>query len=169
MPKAGLRQQIVGLRFEAPRRESNHCDEKQHVESPRAIANSKDKRAAHQKRDLTRNLRRQAHSRFYTGRDLRGLCGPAQLRDICAAVRERLRSAADTPVYLSLDIDCLDPAFAPGTGTPEPGGLETAQVMTLLQELHDLGEAYIAGGSGVLKTGSTSYAAPSSSASSSSG
>ena len=41
-------------------------------------------------------------------------------------------------VYLSLDIDCLDPAFAPGTGTPEPGGLSTAQVMTLLEELHGL-------------------------------
>jgi agmatinase len=75
---------------------------------------------------------------IYTGRDLRGLDSPAELRDICAAVRERLTSAADTPVYLSLDIDCLDPAFAPGTGTPEPGGLATAQVMTLLEELHDL-------------------------------
>ena len=42
------------------------------------------------------------------------------------------------PVYLSLDIDCLDPAFAPGTGTPEPGGLSTNQVLTLLEELADL-------------------------------
>jgi agmatinase len=41
-------------------------------------------------------------------------------------------------VYLSLDIDCLDPAFAPGTGTPEPGGLSTGQVLTLLEELADL-------------------------------
>ena len=75
---------------------------------------------------------------IYTGRDLRGLESPAQLRDICTAVRERLTSGAHTPVYLSLDIDCLDPAYAPGTGTPEPGGLSTAQVMTLLEELHDL-------------------------------
>jgi agmatinase len=45
---------------------------------------------------------------------------------------------AGIPVYLSLDIDCLDPAFAPGTGTPEPGGLATVQVMTLLEELHGL-------------------------------
>jgi agmatinase len=75
---------------------------------------------------------------IYTGRDLRGLSSPAQLRDICSAVRERLTSSANTPVYLSLDIDCLDPAYGPGTGTPEPGGLTTAQVMTLLEELHDL-------------------------------
>ncbi len=74
---------------------------------------------------------------IYSGRDLRGLESAAQLADICAAVRNRL-AGANTPVYLSLDIDCLDPAFAPGTGTPEPGGLSTAQVMTLLEELHDL-------------------------------
>jgi agmatinase len=47
-----------------------------------------------------------------------------------------LESAA--PLYLSLDIDCLDPAFAPGTGTPEPGGLNTNQVLTVLEELADL-------------------------------
>jgi agmatinase len=75
---------------------------------------------------------------IYTGRDLRGLASPAQLQDICAAVRDRLASPNGTPVYLSLDIDCLDPAFAPGTGTPEPGGLSTAQVMTLLEELNGL-------------------------------
>ena len=86
-------------------------------------------------------IREYVHARgglIYTGRDLRGLDGPAQLRGVCAAVRERLTAAAHTPVYLSLDIDCLDPAFAPGTGTPEPGGLATAQVMTLLEELYDL-------------------------------
>jgi agmatinase len=74
---------------------------------------------------------------IYTGRDLRGLTSPAQLHEICATVRRRLADA-QVPVYLSLDIDCLDPAFAPGTGTPEPGGLSTAQVMTLLEELHGL-------------------------------
>jgi len=75
---------------------------------------------------------------IYTGRDLRGRESPEQLREICATVRDLLASAGGMPVYLSLDIDCLDPAFAPGTGTPEPGGLATAQVMTLLEELHDL-------------------------------
>ena len=33
------------------------------------------------------------------------------------------------PAYLTFDIDVLDPAFAPGTGTPEIGGLSTAQIM----------------------------------------
>lgn len=75
---------------------------------------------------------------IYTGRDLRGLESPAQLRDICATLCQRLTSVVDVPVYLSLDIDSLDPAYAPGTGTPEPGGLSTAQVMTLLEELHGL-------------------------------
>jgi agmatinase len=36
-------------------------------------------------------------------------------------------------VYLSFDIDCLDPAFAPGTGTPEPGGFLPREVFKLLQ------------------------------------
>lgn len=39
----------------------------------------------------------------------------------------------DTPVYLTYDIDSLDPAFAPGTGTPEIGGLTTAQAMELIR------------------------------------
>jgi agmatinase len=74
---------------------------------------------------------------MYSGRDLRGLTSPEQLRAIVSAVIGRLKPAP-APVYLSLDIDCLDPAFAPGTGTPEPGGLATAQVMTLLEGLQEL-------------------------------
>ena len=41
----------------------------------------------------------------------------------------------DRPVYLTFDIDCLDPAFAPGTGTPVWGGLSSAQAAGLLQGL----------------------------------
>jgi arginase family enzyme len=36
---------------------------------------------------------------------------------------------------LSFDIDCLDPAFAPGTGTPVPGGLSSAQALDILRRL----------------------------------
>jgi agmatinase len=75
---------------------------------------------------------------IFTARDLRGLESPAQLSPVLTAIRERLRAHGNPPVYLSLDIDCLDPAFAPGTGTPEPGGLSTAQVLTVLEELADL-------------------------------
>jgi agmatinase len=41
----------------------------------------------------------------------------------------------DLPIYVSLDIDCLDPSFAPGTGTPEIGGLTTAWLSHLLDLL----------------------------------
>lgn len=41
----------------------------------------------------------------------------------------------DTPTYLSYDIDCLDPAFAPGTGTPVPGGMTTYEVQRILRAL----------------------------------
>jgi agmatinase len=42
---------------------------------------------------------------------------------------------ADNPVYLSFDIDCLDPAYAPGTGTPVPGGLSTLTVLEIIRGL----------------------------------
>jgi agmatinase len=72
---------------------------------------------------------------IFTARALRGLESPAQLAPVLRAIRERLAAHGHPPVYLSLDIDCLDPAFAPGTGTPEPGGLSTNQVLGLIEEL----------------------------------
>ncbi len=52
------------------------------------------------------------------------------------AVAARAREiVGDRPVYLSFDIDGLDPAFAPGTGTPVWGGLSSAQAATLLRNL----------------------------------
>ena len=54
-------------------------------------------------------------------------------------VAERIRSVlADGLSYLSFDIDALDPAFAPGTGTPEVGGLATWQVRAILRRLTGL-------------------------------
>src|SRR4051812_6516260 len=44
----------------------------------------------------------------------------------------------DAPVYLSIDIDVLDPAFAPGTGTPEMGGLSSRELLHLLRRLDGL-------------------------------
>lgn len=75
---------------------------------------------------------------IFTARDLRGLENASQLAPVLGAIRERLAVHGHPPVYLSLDIDCLDPAFAPGTGTPEPGGMSTNQVLTVLEELADL-------------------------------
>lgn len=71
---------------------------------------------------------------IFTARQLRGLDGPG-LQPVIEQIRTRLGSR---PCYLTLDIDCLDPAFAPGTGTPEPGGLSSSQVLTLLEELAPL-------------------------------
>jgi agmatinase len=52
------------------------------------------------------------------------------------AVVEKIRGVVgDSPAYLSFDIDCLDPAFAPGTGTPEIGGLATWQAQAILRRL----------------------------------
>ena len=74
---------------------------------------------------------------IFTARDLRGLESEGQLADVIAIIRERL-SAKNLPAYLTLDIDCLDPAFAPGTGTPEVAGLSTNQVFTVLEATADL-------------------------------
>jgi arginase family enzyme len=50
-----------------------------------------------------------------------------------------MRSAVgDRPVYVSLDIDSVDPAFAPGTGTPEVGGLTSYQILQLVRGLQGL-------------------------------
>jgi agmatinase len=75
---------------------------------------------------------------IFTARALRGLESPAQLAPVLTAIRERMAAHGHPPLYLSLDIDCLDPAFAPGTGTPEPGGMSSSQVLSVLEELADL-------------------------------
>lgn len=53
-------------------------------------------------------------------------------------VAEIRRVVGDAPCYLSFDIDCLDPAFAPGTGTPEIGGFTTFQAQQMLRGLRGL-------------------------------
>ena len=44
----------------------------------------------------------------------------------------------DKPVYLTFDIDCLDPAYAPGTGTPVAGGLSTDKALQVIRGLQGL-------------------------------
>ena len=68
---------------------------------------------------------------IFTARQLRGLDGVG----LQAAIAQIVQRLQGRPCYVTLDIDCLDPAFAPGTGTPEPGGLTSSQVLTLLEEL----------------------------------
>ncbi len=56
-------------------------------------------------------------------------------RSLATLGTEIRRDIGDLPVYVTFDIDSLDPAFAPGTGTPEIGGLTTMQAMELIRAL----------------------------------
>ena len=55
-----------------------------------------------------------------------------------ATIAEAQRVVGNSPTYISFDVDSLDPAFAPGTGTPEVGGMTTIEVQTLLRGLRGL-------------------------------
>jgi guanidinopropionase len=56
-----------------------------------------------------------------------------------AAVIEKARAVVgDQPIYISVDVDGFDPAYAPGTGTPEAGGLEAREGLALLRGLQGL-------------------------------
>ncbi len=57
---------------------------------------------------------------------------------VAAVIDEIHRVIGDGRAYISFDIDVLDPAFAPGTGTPEVGGLTTIEALTLLRGLNPL-------------------------------
>ncbi len=58
------------------------------------------------------------------------------MRKVADSVRNILDDC--DALHISLDIDCLDPAFAPGTGIPEAGGLTTREVLTLLKTMQGL-------------------------------
>jgi arginase family enzyme len=53
-------------------------------------------------------------------------------------IGERFRRLAGGPVYCSFDIDAVDPAYAPGTGTPEVGGLTSYEALELVRSLRGL-------------------------------
>jgi agmatinase len=50
-------------------------------------------------------------------------------------VERTISAIGDGPVFLTVDVDVLDPAFAPGTGTPEPGGMTSADLLWACREL----------------------------------
>ncbi len=56
------------------------------------------------------------------------------VKEVLKEVHERMKG----PVYVSIDIDSVDPAYAPGTGTPEVGGLSSYQLLQLVRGLHGL-------------------------------
>ncbi|ADZ71087.1 agmatinase [Polymorphum gilvum] len=55
---------------------------------------------------------------------------------VVARIRHRV---GDAPAYMTFDIDCLDPAFAPGTGTPVAGGLSSREALMILRRLGTVG------------------------------
>ena len=57
---------------------------------------------------------------------------------IAAAIEITCERAGDAPVYVSFDVDGMDPAFAPGTGTPVPGGLASWQALEFIRGLEGL-------------------------------
>jgi agmatinase len=65
-------------------------------------------------------------------------CADVELRGLAAAVERMRERLGDAPIYVSVDIDVLDPAHAPGTGTPEAGGLTSRELLAMLRQLSDL-------------------------------
>lgn len=64
-------------------------------------------------------------------------------REACSTSAKKLakyikKTIGDNPTYLTFDIDCLDPSYAPGTGTPVCGGLSTRHALDILWELRGI-------------------------------
>ena len=59
-------------------------------------------------------------------------------RGVADVLRQALAVVGDGPTYVSFDVDSLDPAFAPGTGTPEVGGLTSREALALLRGLREV-------------------------------
>ena len=59
---------------------------------------------------------------------------PEEFTEFIRMIHERMKG----PVYVTVDIDSVDPAYAPGTGTPEVGGLSSYQLLQLVRGLHGL-------------------------------
>ena len=54
------------------------------------------------------------------------------------SLRNLVRRLKGKPIYLSLDLDVIDPGFLPGVGTPEPGGFSFREILSLLKALQPL-------------------------------
>ncbi len=55
-----------------------------------------------------------------------------------ASLKSMVKHLGDKPVYISLDLDALDPGCLPGVGTPEPGGLTFQEILSLIKSLQNL-------------------------------
>lgn len=59
-------------------------------------------------------------------------------RGIIDAILDRVGRGSESPVYLSIDIDVLDPGLCPGTGTPEPAGWTSRELIRIIRGLESL-------------------------------
>lgn len=75
------------------------------------------------------------HLEAHGGMTLSARHAQANFHEVANAIQDRIGS---TPVYLTFDIDALDPAYAPGTGTPEIGGLTSMWALDLLEYLQSM-------------------------------
>jgi agmatinase len=58
--------------------------------------------------------------------------------EVLRPLREVLPTLGSRPIYISIDIDVMDPAFAPGTGTPEPGGISSREMIDAILAMKGL-------------------------------
>ena len=65
-------------------------------------------------------------------------CDELQKEGIDHVVKRIKKRVGDNPIYLSIDIDVLDPAHAPGTGTPEVAGMSSRELLGILRGLAGL-------------------------------
>ncbi|MEA1904333.1 MAG: agmatinase [Candidatus Hadarchaeota archaeon] len=75
---------------------------------------------------------------FARGSRLRAFTAEGVLEDLLGTVERVGELVGGAPVYLTVDLDVLDPAFAPAVATPEPGGLATIDLLKIVRELGKL-------------------------------
>lgn len=94
--------------------------------------------------DLTASLHIGTRGPLYSRQDLRdderlgfAIISSQEIEDegVARAIERMHKRIGDKPVYISIDIDVLDPAHAPGTGTPEAGGLTSRELLTIIRSL----------------------------------
>jgi agmatinase len=83
-------------------------------------------------------IRSRAAEELAAVRPLLGGCGPIFPEEVAAGMAQVLPELRGRPLYLSCDIDVLDPAYAPGTGTPEPGGVAPREIFAAIGHLRGL-------------------------------
>jgi len=97
--------------------------------------------------DLTTSLHVGIRGPLYSREDLRDdarlgfaviTCSELETEGLAAAIQRMLARVKHGPLYLSIDIDVLDPAHAPGTGTPEAGGMTSRELLAMVRALRGI-------------------------------